>query len=341
MRPSPKPIFKRNHDPRRFGSHVAAAPNAAAAARQESHKLAIESAKVALAKAEAAVERLRPLALRGDIPEQQMFEAELAVKQAQLQLHTAESELTVLMLGPRPAAIDEAKAHIAAAEAAANSAKAKVELHTIRAPIAGVVDTINCRPGQTLAVGSAIGEIVDPQQVYAAVWLPVAAARRVQVGQEARVRPGGRNCAAVSKEQKDAAPAESLSGRVSLINRIADPQTGNRLVRVLLENAQGLLTVGETLEVTIVTGRRENVLAVPAAAINDLGEGPVVHVVCQGKTAVLHPQLGIKDAGWVEVLETDLRSGEPVIVEGGYNLPAETEVNVETSAPEGDASKVP
>jgi HlyD family secretion protein len=308
---------------------------------QETHKLAVELAKVALAKADATVERLRPLRARGDIPEQQMFEAELAVKQAQLQLHTAESELTVLMLGPRPAAIDEAKSRIAAAEAAVNSAKAKVDLHTLRAPIAGVVDSINCRPGQTLSVGAAIGEIVDSRQLHAALWLPVASARRVRVGQEARLRAGGTNRPAASGQAKDVAPSESLSGCVGLINRIADPQTGNLLVRVLVENADNSLVVGETLEVTIVTARRENVLAVPAPAINDLGEGPVVHAVRQGKTALLHPRLGVKDAGWVEVLDTDLQPGEPVIVEGGYNLPAETAVKVEASPAEGDADKDP
>jgi hypothetical protein len=110
---------------------------------------------------------------------------------------------------------------------------------------------------------------------------------------------------------------------------------------VLVENLHASLVVGETLEVTITTGRRDDVLAVPAAAINDLGEGPVLHAVRQGKTAVLHPRLGMKDAGWVEILETDLQPSEPVIVEGGYNLPAKTEVKVDAGAAEGDGGKLP
>jgi RND family efflux transporter MFP subunit len=326
------------------------------AEEQESRKLAVEAAKVSLAKAQAVVDNLRPLRARGEIPEQQMFEAQSAATQARLQLRTAESELKVLMLGPRPAAVEEAKARISAAAAAIRSAEARVRLHTICAPIAGTVDSIGCRPGQTLAAGTAIGEIVDSQQVYAAVWLPVDTARHVRPGQPARVRTGdgvvqasGRQrpagtAAPPSRPGGTAAPqdaAEPPSGKVVSIGRVADPQTGNLLVRVLLENLGGKLVVGETLGVAIMTDRRECVLAVPAAAINDVGEGSVLRVIRQGKAVALQPTLGTRADGWVEVLGTDLKPGEPVIVEGGYNLPADARVRVEPGAADRSASGKP
>jgi RND family efflux transporter MFP subunit len=247
------------------------------------------------------------------------------------------------MLRPRPAAVDEAKAHVASATAAVNSARAKVALHTIRAPIAGVVDSIPCRLGQTVAVGAALGEIVDSEHVYATVWLPVGTACRVQKGQAARVRIGGNSVdrGAAGDTEKTAARREVLPGKVEMIGRITDAQTGNLLIRVLVENPRGQLVVGETLAVTIVTRTRENVLAVPAAAINDLGEGPAIHVVRNGKTVMQHPRLGMQDGGWVEVLETDLKPGETVVVEGGYNLPADTAVKVASGAAETESGKVP
>ena len=312
-------------------------------AEQEGRRLAIQAAKASLDKTKAAADRLRPLHAHGEIPEQQMFEAELAVTQARVQLQIAESELAAFVLGPRPAAVDEAKARVASAAAAANSARAKVELHTIRAPMPGVVDSITCRLGQTVATGASLGEIVDSRRVYAAVWLPVSTACGVQKGQSARVRIGGRSTArtAAADRQNGAARREVLPGEVEMVGRISDPQTGNLLVRVLVENPLGQLVVGETLAVTVVTCTRENVLAVSATAINDLGEGPLLHVVRQGKAVLLHPRLGMQDGGWVEVLETDLRPGEPVIVEGGYNLPADTAVKVDSSAVETESGKVP
>ena len=65
-------------------------------------------------------------------------------------------------------------------------------------------------------------------------------------------------------------------------------------------------------------------LQVPAAAIIDMGEGPALTVVRDGKTVVLHPEIGKASKGWVAITKTDLKEGEPVIVEGGYNVPEGT-----------------
>ena len=43
------------------------------------------------------------------------------------------------------------------------------------------------------------------------------------------------------------------------------------------------------------------------------GKGQGNHDSLLGKSAALHPELGIKDNGWVEVTGTDLKPGEPVI----------------------------
>jgi hypothetical protein len=75
------------------------------------------------------------------------------------------------------------------------------------------------------------------------------------------------------------------------------------------------------------------VLQVPAAAILDLGEGPVLPVVREGKAVALHPEVGASHDGWVAVSGTDLKAGEPVIVEGGYNLPDETPVKLAGDEP--------
>ncbi len=79
---------------------------------------------------------------------------------------------------------------------------------------------------------------------------------------------------------------------------------------------------------TITVDERQGVLQVPVAAIYDLGEGPVLNVVRDGMVATLSPEVGAEQGGWVAVSGTDLEEGEPVIVEGGYNLPEETPVNL-------------
>ena len=85
--------------------------------------------------------------------------------------------------------------------------------------------------------------------------------------------------------------------------------------------------MGQTVGLSIRVNERAGVLEVPAASILDLGEGPFLTVVRGGKTAHLHPEVGAAHEGWVTVSGTDLKEGEPVIVEGGYNLPEGTPVH--------------
>lgn len=319
------------------------------------HELAVETAKVQVAQAQATVDRLRPLMAAHEVSEQTFFDAQKALEHAQLARQTAEAQLRVTLIGPRAEAVAEAEGKIKTAEAQLALSQAHLDYHTIRAPIDGVLESLSCHPGQTIAVGTAIGEVVDTREVFAAVWLPARAAVRVKVGQAARVLPATSDDRETSAENQEPRATEAaqekhepgadeakgkpepkpeegvekgMDGTVAFVGRIADPQTGNIPVRVRVANPGSLLTVGETLRVTVRLAEHKDVLQVPSAAVLDLGEGPVLNVVRDGKNAVLHPETGVARGGWVEVKGTDLKEGEPVIVEGGYNLPEKTAVKV-------------
>ncbi len=293
---------------------------------QKALQLAIDDAKLSVEKADSIIQRLQPLLQRKEIPDQQMFEAKLALNQARVQQEKAETALSIAMLGARPEAIEEAQLRITTAMATEAQAKAQRDLHTIRAPIDGILDTITCRLGQALTMGTPIGEIVDSRQLYALVWLPTRDARSVCVGQAAQVcssdLPASRKVPAGEADKE----ADFFSGRVVSVGQVVDPQTGNVPVRVLVDNPKGRLRLGQMVTVAITVGEKPDLLAVPVAAISDMGEGPLLSVVRHGKAVLLYPQLGHKDQQWVEVVGTDLKPGEPVVVEGNYSLPDDTPV---------------
>jgi RND family efflux transporter MFP subunit len=303
---------------------------------QNSAKLAIEQAKLAVDKAKSVVDHLRPLQQKNEISPQAMYEAELALKQAELQWKTAVAQYDVLMLKPRPQAIAEAKSRIATAEAAAATAQAQLDLHTIRSPIDGVLDSLTCQLGQTLSVGTSIGAVVNAKQVHVVAWFSMSDARRLRKGQAAEIRFND------SKRGGDAAEAadSTLRGEVVFVGGVADAQTGNLPVRILVDNAQGKLMLGQIVTAAI-TVNRQKVLAVPASAVYDLGEGSLVNVVRAGETFVLHPTVGLKDGRWIEVKGTDLKPGDPVVVEGGYNLPEKTKVIAEAATEKDDGADKP
>ncbi|HTU26120.1 MAG TPA: efflux RND transporter periplasmic adaptor subunit [Pirellulales bacterium] len=323
-------------------------------------EIAVEQAKAAVARTQAALDRLQPLKARQEVSAAQLYEAEQALLQSQLQQRSAEAQLQLLLVGPRPEAVEEGKARLEAAEGALALAKAHLALHTIRSPIDGVLDSLACHPGQTVAAGTAIGEIVDSRQLNVVVWLPPTSAARVKVGQTVRCDTGPQEAAVESDAAKpDASEPEAanqpeeadedgpkaeahaeeeshtgaVTGKVASIGRIVDPQTGNLPIRVLVDNADGRIAVGQTLPVTIVVHEHVDELVVPSTALVDLGEGPLVLVVREGKVVQLHPTAVATHGPWTIVSGTDLAPGEPVVIEGGFNLPEGTPVRIEAEPP--------
>ncbi len=310
---------------------------------QQAAKLAIEDAGIAVARAQSVVDRTRPLRARNDVSEQQMFETEQALAQAKVQQQSAEAAYQVLMLGPRSEAIAEAQAKIDEAQTAVASSQAKLDLHTIAAPIGGVLDSLNCHPGQTLTVGMTVGQVVDSQRVFATAWLPVRAAQRIRPGQSAQVEAdqiatSADAKAADSDKANDADESAShrlaLEGSVVFVGRVVDPQTGNVPVRVAVDNTDSALAIGQIVDVSIAVTKPSDTLAVPLEAVHHTaGEEPLITVVREGVAVVLKPHLGTVSDGWVAVAGTDLQPGEPVIVEGAYNLPEGTAVTIADRSP--------
>ena len=279
--------------------------------------------------------RLRPLLERHEVAEQLVSDAELAVTQAKLQQQTAEAQLHVMLLGPKPEAVAEALAKVKTADGLVAFSQAHLDYHTIRSPIDGVLDSLSCHPGQTIAIGTPIGEVVDTRQILALVYLPARSVLAIRAGQRSRVGTADSRPDSSGKSQEN---TPNLEGKVDFVGRIADPQTGSLPVRVLIDNPKGLLSIGQTVAVSITVDEQAGVLQVPSSSILDLGEGPILTVVRDGKTALLHPELGTMHEGWVAVSGTDLKAGELVVVDGGYNLPEGTPVDV--AAEKADAEKV-
>ncbi len=330
-------------------------------------ELAIEQAKISVEHDELQVENLRKLLATKDVSEKVLHDEEVLLKQAKVTLQTAEAQLKLLMTGPRPEAVAEAQTKIVMAEQAVASSQESLALHTLRAPIAGVVESLNCHPGQTLTIGTPVGEVIDIRRLFVTIYFPARITRLLQPGMVAKVDLSDRShpdadtpAKESDKDAKDKEPAakekepaskakdssekdkDVVSGKVAFIGNSADPQTGNYAVRILMDNEGGRLRLGQVVKATIVLRTEEPQLAVPEAAIFDQGEGPLLAVVREGKIRLLHPELGASDGGNVAVNRTDLKEGEPVVVEGAYGVEdnkVEATILTEPKLPESKEGK--
>lgn len=174
------------------------------------------------------------------------------------------------------AALDQAESVLGAADAALKSAKAKLDDHYIRAPIAGVV----LRSEQQIKVG----DMVEPQQTLFIVGDPSSLQIDAEVDEEdiTRVKPGQE-----ALIRADAFNRQVLNGTVADITPYGDPVARTYRVHIALPPDTPLLS-GMTTEINIVVRKQENALLVPVSALS----GGTVWTIVDGRAVQVKVELG-------------------------------------------------
>jgi membrane fusion protein (multidrug efflux system) len=147
--------------------------------------------------------------------------------------------------------------------------------------------------------------VVDASEIIVRAEVPERYAARASVGEPVRVRV-------------EAYPDRAFSGRVSKVSPVVDPATRSTLIEAKLDNSSGRLRSGMFGEVTLVTGSRLGVLAVPKDALTD-GSGPAVFIIKDGKACKREVELGLQSDRFLEIRK-GVKPGEKVVVFGLYGL---------------------
>ncbi len=168
------------------------------ASTKEARERAEADAETAGARRAAAEQRLRLLE-RGARPEEVAAAREAHLAQAKL--------VEQLKAGARPEEIASKRAQLEAARARIRTAKTKLEELTIRAPAPCLVQTLDLRPGDLIAPGAPVAVVLLLEEPWVTVHVPESWVARIQVGEEAEVRPDGH---------------PPLQGRVEWISRRAE-----------------------------------------------------------------------------------------------------------------------
>jgi multidrug efflux pump subunit AcrA (membrane-fusion protein) len=296
--------------------------------------LEVERGRIAVELARAVLERLEPLHGRKEISDQQLFEAKQKLQDAEILKKAAEARRESVLLGPKPEAVSEMEAKLARAEASLAAASAHLSYFTLAAPRQGTVNSILCRLGQVLPAGVVAAEVVDSSEVLVTFSVPPPTAARLAEGLDAKVSLASSGTSAPED-------GTVLAGKVAFVGLEASPETGGFPVRVRLQNPEGRLRLGMMLAVEIVLKTIEG-LAVPEEAIVVTEEGPTLFLVREEKAVSLHPRVGWKQSGLVQVTDSGLHAGDVAVTSGAYDLKDGTPVKVESGekAPAGhEASK--
>ena len=237
-------------DPQTFERRVqeAEANLAVARANTEIQAATIQRAQANLYAAEREYERQKALVGRGSVSESALDAAEAAWRSAQAELAIARAQH------------QNARATVQQREAALEAARIDLERTEIRSPIDGVVIDRAVDIGQTVAASLQAPVLFTIAQDLTEIQIE-ASVDEADIG---TVREGARASFGV-----DAFPEREFNGEVAQV-RLAPNEDGNVVTYTVVigaANPDRRLLPGMTASIEIVTGRREDVLRVPNAAV--------------------------------------------------------------------------
>ncbi|HUJ58426.1 MAG TPA: efflux RND transporter periplasmic adaptor subunit [Kofleriaceae bacterium] len=199
------------------------------------------------------------------------------------------------------AAVDQARADVAALTAEIRGSQVQLEYYAILAPTRGVVGDIPVRVGDHVSPATTITSVTDNSVLEANVSIPIERAGHVGIGTEIRlVDDSGKTLGA---------------GHVKFVAPDVTPDTQSVLVKADIDNALNLLRADQIVRARVVWSRHPG-LAVPAPAVMWQGGQPFVFVVQQARGQTIarqHPvELGELGDGSYPVV-AGLQAGERVI----------------------------
>ncbi len=195
------------------------------------------------------------------------------------------------------------------------SARLQIEYSRITAPITGRVGLRKIDPGNIVKAADDTGLCVVTQVTPISVIFTLPEDQLPEV--LARLRTGGKLPVAAYDRAMSRKLAEGTL--VTTDNQI-DTATGTVRLRANFDNADEALFPNQFVNAVLLLEKRENVVLLPASAIQRGPRGAHVFVVGPGGTASSRPVVTNMAVGADAVVESGIAPGEAVVVEGADRL---------------------
>jgi cobalt-zinc-cadmium efflux system membrane fusion protein len=244
--------------------------------------------------AQQTLERRRSLAAERIVATREVQEAEAAFRAADAEARAAVAALRALGIQEDDTGGDSS-------------------LFYVRSPLSGHIIDRHAILGQYAGTTMPLFTVAD----LARVWLIAQVFERDAVN----LRAGS-----IAHVTLAALPGQEVDGRVTQVGRQVDAGSRTVPVRAELSNTEGLLRPGMSASVRLeVASQTETILAVPAAALQRVGEQWLVFVPRGPQEFEMRPVGRGRDLGNDVEVVSGLKAGETVVVEGAFLLKAEAE----------------
>jgi len=205
----------------------------------------------------------------------------------------------------------QAKAAVEQGEAELRDAEIQLSYTEIRSPITGRIGRGTVSPGNVVGPDSGVLATVVSEHPMR-VLFPVTQRELMEARRDGQTDGSG---VAVQVRLADGSLYKE-KGKLDFIDVTVDPRTDGQIVRAVFDNADRVLTDGQTLRVVLEEKNPAMVLAVQQAAVALDQTGPYVFVVNDKNVAEQRRvKIGTARDGLVAI-DDGLKAGEKVIVQG-------------------------
>ncbi len=240
-------------------------------------------------------------------------ETQGAILTAQAQLRTAQAALESAIANRAQAPanrrnIEALQASVRAAQGTLDAAQAQRANTELKSTIDGTVTARAADVGTLAQPGTPVLTVQVLKTMFVESSYPVELAPQIKPGMTAKVT-------------FDALPDRQFTGRITDLNRAADPLSRQFTVRVLLQNGDEAIRPGMFGQVRVVTNRADVPVAVPLNALTEAeGGNPTVAVVGKdGTVNIREVTVGRRDEESVEIVK-GVQAGESVVTTRGRAL---------------------
>jgi multidrug efflux pump subunit AcrA (membrane-fusion protein) len=223
--------------------------------------------------------------------------AETTLGQHAEQVRAAEAQLQADL-----GVIKSAEAQVHQREAALEFGRKRATDTVVAAPLTGVVARRHVTAGEFVKDNTPLFTLVATDPLKYAGTVPERATPEIRAGQEVRLTV-------------DAFGARAFPGQVTRVAPVVDVPTRTLALEAKVPNGQGLLRPGFFARGVVLVRRDARVPFVPAEALAYVVGISKVFVVADGRAQERLVKAGLREAGWVEILE-GVKSGETVATSG-------------------------
>jgi RND family efflux transporter MFP subunit len=281
-------------------------------------ELDVEAAKLNLDAEQKLYESRQNLYQQGALPRKDLDQASVSFAQAKSQYELSQQHWKALQAGGKEQELKSASGQLQSARGKFEGAQAQLSYSEIRSPINGVVTDRALYPGEMAAAGTPLLVVMDTSSIIAKAHIPQGDAASIKVGNAAELSVAGSDV--------------KLSARITMVSPATDPNSTTIEVWAQAANPGNLLRPGTSAQLSITAQKIDNALVVPSSAILKQSDGTsaVMIVVGGSRVHLQSVKTGIQSGDEIQIV-AGLKASEPVVINGSYGLPDNTQIKIENS----------